>query len=160
MMAPPVAGIDPHQDGFTVGVIDANGVELAHAGFDNRAAGFADAVCMLRAHCVGMVGVEYSASGGAHIAIAVVAAGFDAREVPPQRSANARRKRRLAKSDVIDSVAIASALLAAPTLGPVQQHPRRPVGLWAERFRRRHVAHHRGCASGHGSRRRPSACAA
>ena len=120
MMAPPVAGIDPHQDGFTVGVVDANGVELAHASFDNRAAGFADAVCMLSAHGVGMVGVECSASWGSHVAIAVVAAGFDAREVPPQRSANARRKRRLAKTDVIDAVAIARALLAEPTLGPVQ----------------------------------------
>ena len=75
MMAPPVAGIDPHGDGFTVGVIDANGVELEHASFDNRAAGFADAVCMLSAHGVGMVGVECSASWGSHVAIAVAAAG-------------------------------------------------------------------------------------
>ena len=120
MMAPPVAGIDPHQDAFTVGIIDANGIELAHASFDNRAAGFADAIDMLRSHRVGQVGVECSASWGAHVAIALVAAGFDAREVPPQRSANARRKRRLAKTDVIDAVAIARALLAEPTLGPVQ----------------------------------------
>ena len=120
MMAPPVAGIDPHQSGFTVGVIDANGVEVAHASFDNRAAGFADAIDMLTAHRVGMVGVECSASWGAHVAIAIAASGFDAREVPPQRSANARRKRRLAKTDAIDAVAIARALLAEPTLGPVQ----------------------------------------
>jgi len=31
MMASPVAGIDPHQDNFTLGIIDANGVELTHA---------------------------------------------------------------------------------------------------------------------------------
>jgi transposase len=120
MMAPPVAGIDPHQDGFTVGVVDANGVEISHESFTNTAAGFADAIEMLNAHRVHCVGVEGSASWGAHIAIACVAAGLDAREVPPQRSANARRKRRLAKTDVVDAVAIARALLAEPTLGPVQ----------------------------------------
>jgi transposase len=50
----------------------------------------------------------------------VVAAGFDAREVPPQRSAAQRRSRRLAKTDAIDAVATARALLAEPSLGPVQ----------------------------------------
>ncbi len=75
---------------------------------------------MLRTHGVGMVGVDCSASWGLQVAIAVVAAGFDAREVPPQRSANARRKRRRAKTVVIDAVAIARALVADPTLGPFQ----------------------------------------
>jgi transposase len=119
-MASAVAGIDPHQDGFTVGVVDANGVELDHASFDNTATGFIEAIDWMTTHGVHRVGVECSASWGAHVAIAIVAAGFDAREVPPQRSANARRKRRLAKTDVIDAVAIARALLAEPTLGPVQ----------------------------------------
>ena len=59
-----------------VGVIDANGVEIAHASFDSRAGGFAEAIDMLGAHRVGLVGVESSASWGADIAIAVVAAGF------------------------------------------------------------------------------------
>lgn len=120
MMASPVAGIDPHQAGFTVGIIDANGVELAYASFDNGARGFTDAIVFVREHGVELVGVECSASWGAHVAIALVAAGFDTREVPPQRSANARRKRRLAKTDVVDAVAIARAVLAEPTLGPVQ----------------------------------------
>ena len=31
MMTSPVGGIDPHQDSYTVGVVDANGVELTHA---------------------------------------------------------------------------------------------------------------------------------
>lgn len=57
---------------------------------------------------------------GAHAAIALVAAGFDAREVPAQRSAAQRRSRRLDKTDVVDAVAAARALLAEPTLGPVQ----------------------------------------
>jgi transposase len=66
------------------------------------------------------VGLEGSASWGSHIAIAVAAGGFDAREVPPQRSAQQRRSRRLAKTDAVDAVATARALLAEPSLGPVQ----------------------------------------
>lgn len=46
---------------------------------------------LLTAHGVTQVGVEGSASWGAHVAIAMVAAGFDVREVPAQRSAMQRR---------------------------------------------------------------------
>ena len=119
-MTPPVAGIDPHQHQFTVGIVDANGVEITHETFPNTAAGFVDTIDVLTAHGVVMVGVEGSASWGAHVAIAVVAAGFDAREVPAQRSAAQRRARRLDKTDVVDAIAASRALLAEPTLGPVQ----------------------------------------
>jgi len=120
MMTSPVGGIDPHQDSFTIGIVDANGVELTHDSFPNTAVGFFDSIELLTAHGVERVGVEGSASWGSHIAIALVAAGFDAREVPPQRSAAQRRARRLDKTDVIDAVSAARALLAEPTLGPVQ----------------------------------------
>jgi len=50
----------------------------------------------------------------------VVAGGFDAREVPGRRSAAQRRSRLLDKTDVVDAVAVARAVLAEPTLGPVQ----------------------------------------
>jgi transposase len=119
-MTSPIAGIDPHQSGFTVGVVDTNGVEIGHASFDNTAAGFGAAIDWLNTQRVRVVGVEGSASWGAHIAIAVVAAGFDAREVPPQRAAAKRQSRRLAKTDATDAVSIARAVLAEPTLGPVQ----------------------------------------
>jgi transposase len=119
-MAAAVAGIDPHQDQFTVGVVDGNGVELGHATFPNSGSGYAEAIDVLTAHRVGQVGVEGSASWGAHVAIAVVAAGFDAREVPAQRSAAQRRARRQPKTDVVDAVATARAVLAEPSLGPVQ----------------------------------------
>jgi transposase len=120
MMTGVVGGIDPHQDQFTVGIIDGNGVQLAAESFPNTAAGFVDAIDMLTTHSVQVVGVEGSASWGSHVAIAVVAAGFDAREVPGRRSAAQRRARRLDKTDVVDAVAVARALLAEPTLGPVQ----------------------------------------
>ena len=83
MMSSPVAGIDPHQSSFTVAVVDTNGVEIAHASFANSGAGYIEAIELLSSHGVEQVGVEGSASWGSHVAIALVAAGFDAREVPP-----------------------------------------------------------------------------
>jgi transposase len=115
-----VAGIDPHQDTFTVGLVDHNGVELATATFPNRGSGYIDAVDLLAMHRVELVGVEGTASWGRHVAIALAAAGLDVREVPAQRSAQQRRARRLAKTDAVDAVSAARALLAEPTLGPAQ----------------------------------------
>ena len=119
-MALPTAGIDPHQDNFTVGIVDQHGVQLETETFANSAVGFVDAIDLLTTHRVGQVGIEGSASWGAHVAIAVVAAGFDAREVPAQRSAAQRRSRRLDKTDAVDAISAARALQAEPTLGPVQ----------------------------------------
>lgn len=119
-MTGPVAGIDPHQDNFTVGIVDHHGVALTYAAFSNSGAGFAEAIDLLNSHGVQRVGIEGSAGWGAHVAIAVAAAGFDAREVPPQRSAAQRRARRTDKTDAVDGIATARALLAEPSLGPVQ----------------------------------------
>ena len=115
-----VEGIDPHQDTFTVGIVDAHGVEITHETFENTAAGYLGAIGLLGAHGVRQVGVEGSAKWGAHVAIALAAAGFDACEVPPSRSAAQRRSRRLDKTDAVDAVASARALQAEPTLGPAQ----------------------------------------
>jgi hypothetical protein len=87
MMPSAVAGIDPHQDSITVGVVDSNGVEIAHSTMPTTSAGYLELIDMLTAHGVEQVGIEGSASWGAHTAIALVAARFDCREVPPQRSA-------------------------------------------------------------------------
>ncbi|WP_419907360.1 IS110 family transposase [Candidatus Poriferisodalis sp.] len=119
-MTSAVGGIDPHQDTFTLGIVDANGVEIGHETYANTAAGYAAAIDLLDVHGVEQVGVEGSAKWGAHVAIALAAAGFDAREVPASRSAAQRRSRRLGKTDAVDAVASARALLAEPTLGPVQ----------------------------------------
>ena|GEM_PF-4250228 len=98
------AGIDPHQTSFTVGIVDPNGIEIHHESFDNTAQGFIEAIDMLTAHSVETIGVEGSAKWGAHISIALVAAGFDCREIPPQRTAISRQIRRLDKTDAIDAV--------------------------------------------------------
>ena len=115
-----VGGIDPHQDTFTVGIVDAHGIETCHETFENTAAGYLGAIGLLAGHGVRRVGVEGSAKWGAHVAIALAAAGFDAREVPASRSAAQRRSRRLDKTDAVDAVASARALQAEPTLGPAQ----------------------------------------
>ncbi|WP_423920760.1 IS110 family transposase [Candidatus Poriferisodalis sp.] len=119
-MTSPIGGIDPHQDTFTAGIVDPHGVEVTHETFANTAAGFGEAIDLLDAHGVKRVGVEGSAKWGAHVAIALVAAAFDTREVPASRSAAQRRSRRLGKTDAVDAVATARALQAEPTLGPVQ----------------------------------------
>src|SRR5262249_12597691 len=108
------------QDNFTVGIVDAVGVEITRSSFDNGAAGYVAAIELLRVHGVDRVGIEGSAGGGDHVAIALVAAQFDAREVPPQRTAQQRRSRRHDKTDNVDALATARAVLAEPTLGPVQ----------------------------------------
>ena len=119
-MSFPVGGIDPHQDTFTVGIVDEHGVEIVHEAFANTSAGYGAAIDLLGRHGVERVGVKGSAKRGAHVAIALAAAGFDAREVPASRSAAQRRSRRLDKTDAVDAVASARALLAEPPLGPVQ----------------------------------------
>ena len=90
MMSAPVGGIDPHQDTYTIGIVDPNGVELAHESFPTSAAGYLDGIELLSTHGVKQVGIEGSAGWGAHAAVALVAAGFDCREVPAQRSAAQR----------------------------------------------------------------------
>ena len=64
MMSSPVAGIDPHQDTYTIGIVDPNGVELAHAVFPTSAAGYGDGIELLTAQCVRLVGIEGSAGLG------------------------------------------------------------------------------------------------
>jgi transposase len=120
MLSNNVAGIDPHQANFTVGIVDSNGVEICHGSFDNTAEGYTDTIDLLTTHSVGTVGVEGSAKLGAHVSVALMAGGFDCREVPPQRSAMQRRARRLDKTDTVDAYSTARALLAEPSLGPVQ----------------------------------------
>lgn len=112
-------GIDPHQDTFTVGIVDPHGIAIDVASFPNSGAGYGDAIDLLGRHDVELVGVEGSGLWGRHVSVALVAAGFDAREVPAQRTAAHRRARRQDKTDRIDALATARVLLAEPDLGPV-----------------------------------------
>lgn len=119
-MALNTAGIDTHQDTLTIGIVDSNGIEGCVEVVANTASGFAEAAELLTTHSVETVGIECSGSWGANCAVALHAFGYDVREVPPTRGAWQRRSRRLAKTDAIDAVCIARAMLAEPDLGPAQ----------------------------------------
>ena len=86
-MTESIAGIDPDQRTFTVGIVDQLCVSTHVETFDNSSTGYVAAITTLTAFGVHRVGIEGSASWGLHIAVALVAAGFDTREVPPSRTA-------------------------------------------------------------------------
>jgi transposase len=117
-----LVGIDPHKRSVTVGVVDPVGVAVATATFDNRSDGIVALLAWLAglAGQVVRVGVEGSAGHGRHVALALVGAGYDTREVPARRTAQRRRARRRPKTDIEDAVAIARATAAEPSLGPVK----------------------------------------
>ncbi len=93
-MSFPVGGIDPHQDTFTVGIVDENGVEIVHEAFANTAAGYGAAIGLLAAHGANRVGVEGSAKWGAHAAILSPAV----RPPPRARTASAGSRRSSTKT--------------------------------------------------------------
>lgn len=65
-------------------------------------------------------GVEGSGGLGVHLAVYLVAAGFDVREVPGLRTDQLRRQLRRPKTDHEDSVSLALATLVDPNLGPAR----------------------------------------
>ena len=62
MMTSSVAGIDPHQETFTIGIVDNNDVEIKRATFANPAAGYLPAIELLTNSGVKQVGIEGSAT--------------------------------------------------------------------------------------------------
>jgi len=125
-----VAGVDPHKRSLTLAVVTPAGQQVATASFDNSDAGITAALGWLGGHesAVVRVGVEGSSGHGRHLAQRLVEAGWDVREVPPRRTAERRRARRRAKTDVEDAVAIARATAGEAGLGPVKPG----AGLGAE----------------------------
>jgi hypothetical protein len=115
-----VAGCDPHRETFTVAVIDAVSVEVEVRSFPSTSAGFDDAIAMLDGDGVARVGVEGSGSNGRHLAVALVMAGLDVREVPPRRSAEHRVRRHRGKTDRSDALSGARIVAAEPDLGPAK----------------------------------------
>jgi transposase len=83
------------------------------------------------AFAIGRVGVEGSAGLGRHVTQALVAAGYDVREVQANRTAERRRRRRRHKTDREDAEAIARETLADPDLPPAGKQ-RGPDPAWEE----------------------------
>lgn len=116
-----IAGVDAHKRSITMAVVDAFGIEIDVASFDNSSDGLGQALSWLTAvGPVDRIGVEGSAGHGRHLAERLVRAGQDVREVPPRRTAERRRSRRRPKTDREDAVAIARATAGEPGLGPVK----------------------------------------
>ena len=127
IMTVPIAGIDPHQRTFTVGIVDPLGVETHVETFDNTGAGYTALIDMLTTRGVRLVTIEGSRSWGVHVAVAAVAAGFDAREVPPSRTATQRRSRRLDHTDAslgdLDRPGVAGRTSPRPSRGTRRLRP-------------------------------------
>lgn len=77
------------------------------------------------------IGIEGSSSLGQPLSFALAAAGYDVREVQPNRTAERRRLRRRAKTDIEDAEAIARETLADPHLPPAGKRCA-PDAVWDE----------------------------
>lgn len=115
-----VAGADTHKDSITFAVVDATGADVEVASFDVTTEGVLEIVRWLRGLGVEItrVGIEGSAGWGLPVSKALVAAGFDVREVNPSRTSDRRRRRRRQKTDREDAIAVAREVLADTTLPP------------------------------------------
>jgi transposase len=128
-----VAGIDAHKHTFTVAVLDGRGGRCGIGSFPTAPDGLAEVLALLDSFgfAIGRIGVEGSAGLGRHITQALVAAGYDVREVQANRTAERRRRRRRHKSDREDAEAIARETLADAGLPPAGKQ-RRPDPCWDE----------------------------
>lgn len=113
-----VAGCDPHKRTMTVAIVDVTGTTIDVRSFPNTPAGLAAVVSWLAGldAAVERVGVEGSAGWGRHLTMALTRAGHDVREVNARRTAEGRRRRRRAKTDREDALAIARETVAEADL--------------------------------------------
>ena len=89
-----VIGIDSHEDVLAGCLIDEAGHVVEHHSIANTDAGHAELVGWARAAGAGRVAIEGSGNDGRPAALALLAAGIDVVEVPPQMTAQARRRQR------------------------------------------------------------------
>jgi len=120
MTAHAVAGIDPHKHTATVAIVDVLGVLVTSLSFPVTRSGI-DALTALLTDSgltIDRIGVEGSGGLGRPVMLALAAAGHDVREVQANRTAERRKRRRRAKTDIDDAEAIARETLADPELPP------------------------------------------
>ncbi len=115
-----VAGIDPHKRTATVAVVDILGAVVTSLSFAVTESGIAELLALLRSTSLSIdrVGVEGSGGLGRPVMLALAAAGYDVREVQANRTADRRKRRSRAKTDVEDAEAIARETLSDPDLPP------------------------------------------
>ena len=103
-----VIGIDSHKDVLAGCLIDEAGHVVEHRSIANTDAGHAELVGWARAAGAGRVAIEGSGNDGRPAALALMAAGIDVVEVPPQMTAQARRRQRSnTKTGRVDAVLVA-----------------------------------------------------
>lgn len=115
-----VAGADTHKHSITFAVLDSTGGDVGVSSFAVTTEGVAEIIGWLRGLHVDVrrVGIEGSGGWGLPVSKALVAAGFDVREVNPSRTSDRRRRRRRQKTDREDALAVAREVLADPSLPP------------------------------------------
>ncbi len=115
-----VAGIDPHKRTATVAIVDVLGVKVTSLSFPITKSGIDALIALLTDSglTIDRIGVEGSGGLGRPVMLALAAAGYDVREVQANRTAERRKRRRRAKTDLDDAEAIARETLADPDLPP------------------------------------------
>ncbi|UQA92135.1 IS110 family RNA-guided transposase [Streptomyces halobius] len=128
-----VAGIDPHKHSATISLVDRRGEAGEAASFAVTPDGITELLGFLSDSelVIDRIGIEGSSSLGQPLALALAAAGYDVREVQPNRTAERRRCRRRAKTDIEDAEAIARETLSDPHLPPAGKHSA-PDAVWDE----------------------------
>jgi transposase len=119
-----VAGIDPHKNTATIAVLDHRGGMIGNESFPITEGGIEQLLTFLLGTemVIDRIGVEGSGFLGRPVAFALTAAGYDVREVQANRTAERRKRRRRAKTDVEDAEAIARETLSDPRLPPAGKH--------------------------------------
>jgi len=119
-----VAGIDPHKHSATVAVVSLVGEVVARLSFTVTRTGIEELLSLLRdtGLVIDRIGIEGSGGLGRPVMLALAAAGYDVREVPATRTAERRKRRRRAKTDIEDAEAIARETLSDPGLPPAGKH--------------------------------------
>jgi transposase len=128
-----VAGIDPHKRTATICLIHQRGEAEQAASFNVTPDGITEMLSFLGDSelVIDRIGIEGSSGLGQPLTLALAAAGYDVREVQPNRTAERRRRRRRAKADIEDAEAIARETLADPHLPPAGKHAA-PDAAWDE----------------------------
>ena len=119
-----VAGIDPHKNSATIAVLDQRGGVVGSESFPITEEGIDRLLTFLLGIelTIDRIGVEGSGFLGRPLVLALTAAGYDVREVQANRTAERRKRRRRAKTDIEDAEAIARETLADPHLPPAGKH--------------------------------------
>lgn len=128
-----MAGIDPHKHSATVAVVSLVGAVITRLSFTVTQAGIEELLELLRSTglVLDRIGIEGSGGLGRPVMLALAAAGYDVREVPASRTAERRKRRRRAKTDIEDAEAIARETLSDPGLPPAGKHAA-PSPAWEE----------------------------